>query len=146
MIIRKMTPEDTLQAAQIEALSITPPWSQQAFLDALKQDTLMLVAAEDEEGKLLGYVNMYLAFEEGEITNVATHPAFRGQRIARRLMEETIRRAGEKGVERIVLEVRASNAAAIHLYETCGFRELGIRRNFYEQPREDARIMELRIC
>ena len=144
MIIRPMKEEDVPQAAAIEAASITPPWSEAGFLSALGEDTQMLVA---EEGtKVLGYVNMYISFEEAEITNVATDPAQRGQGIAWALMQESMTQAKERGVERIVLEVRASNTPAIRLYEKCGFRELGIRKNFYEQPREDARIMECKLC
>ena len=144
LIIRTMTAEDARACAVIEGRSITPPWSEQGFLDALSQETQMLVA--EEAGQVLGYVNMYISFEEGEITNVAVDPQARGRHVADALMRRTIEEAKKRGVERIILEVRAGNVPAIALYHKCGFQEIGIRKNFYEQPVEDARIMELTIC
>lgn len=146
MLIRTMTAEDIPAVCEIEKKSICPPWSYQAFWDALHQDTLMMIAQDQDSSGILGYIVMYISFEEGEITNVAVDPEKRKGGIGSGLMKEFLLHAREKGVERIVLEVRKSNVPAIGLYRKTGFEELGIRRNFYEQPKEDALIMELKLC
>ena len=81
---------------------------------------------------------------EGEITNVAVHPDFRGQGIARQMMKHVLQDSLIKGMTAFTLEVRAGNQPAIALYERFGFRTEGIRQAFYEDPVEDALIMWLR--
>ena len=111
-----------------------------AFLDSLcLPDTIFLVA--EESGVIQGYIGMYLAADEGEITNVAVNPACRRRGIGEGLLTEMKKRAADHKIARIVLEVRVSNEGAIRLYEKQGFSSVGIRRGFYEFPREDARIM-----
>ena len=83
-------------------------------------------------------------FEDGEISNVAVHPASRGRGISRRMLEVLMREAFDEGVTSFTLEVRAGNAPAICLYESFGFRTEGIRPRFYEDPVEDGLVMWLR--
>ena len=131
MIIRPMEPEDADSVAQIEKDSFTQPWSRQGFLDAMRlPENIMLVAQED--GEILGYQCTYVSFDEGELTNIAV-----GAHLIRCLQEK----AKESGVERIVLEARVTNEAAISLYQKMGFVNLGIRKNLYEHPVEDGVIM-----
>lgn len=138
--IRTMCPADVAAVAEIEARSFSQPWSRQGFMDALGLDgTLFLVA--EEEGKVLGYIGMYSAFEEGEITNVAVDAPERCRGIGGMLLAEAQKTAGQRGLSRIVLEVRVSNESAIQLYERCGFVKQGVRRGFYDFPKEDAYIM-----
>jgi ribosomal-protein-alanine N-acetyltransferase len=84
---------------------------------------------------------MYISCDEGEIVNVAVLPQARRMGVGDALMEESSRRASLKNVQQIVLEVRVSNEAAIRLYEKHGYVRCGIRRGFYELPKEDAYIM-----
>ena len=79
--------------------------------------------------------------DEGYITNVAVSPACRRQGIGRALIEELKKRAAQSGLSFVTLEARASNAPAIALYEGAGFRQVGVRRNFYTAPAEDAVLM-----
>ena len=131
-IIRSMTAEDAAKVASLEAEIFSQPWSENAFLDSLcLPDTIFLVA--EESGVIQGYIGMYLAADEGEITNVAVNPACRRRGIGEGLLTEMKKRAADHKSARIVLEVR--------LYEKQGFSSVGIRRGFYEFPREDARIM-----
>ncbi len=88
---------------------------------------------------------MYCSFEEGEITNVAVAPEEQGGGIGRRMMEFHIKQAKAKGIQRAILEVRISNGNAIRLYEALGFCNSGIRKGFYELPREDGVVMSLDI-
>lgn len=138
--IRLMEPEDVPQAAKLEAEIFSDPWSTQGFLDSLKlSHTIFLVACET--GKVVGYTGMYLSVDEGEIVNVAVAPEARRKGIGDALMREALARAAGRGIRKLALEVRYSNEAAIRLYEKHGFVRCGIRRGFYELPREDAYIM-----
>ena len=92
---------------------------------------------------MAGYIGMYLSLGEGEITNVAVAPEFRRRGIADALLTEIKREAAECGVTSLVLEVRVSNQNAICLYEKHGFVSCGVRKGFYEQPKEDAFLMIL---
>ncbi len=140
--IRRMQQQDVVQAAALEAQIFSLPWSEQAFSDALKLTHTVFLVAE-EGGRVAGYIGMYLSLEEGEITNVAVAPEFRRRGIADALLTEIKREAAECGVTSLVLEVRVSNQNAIRLYEKHGFVSCGVRKGFYEQPKEDAFLMIL---
>lgn len=142
MLIREMKEEDLSQVAEIERSCFTRPWSEQGFRDSIALDYTSFLVAEEKE-QIAGYIGMYVSFEEGEITNVAVAPDEQGRGIGQSLVQKIIEIGREKNLERIILEVRMSNASAIHVYEKQGFEDAGIRKNFYEKPKEDARIM---IC
>lgn len=140
MIIRTMQKGDVAAVAALEAQIFSMPWSAAGFADTLlREDVIFLVAYEQDE--LLGYVGIYCTLDEGEITNVAVAPAARRRGIARALLTELKQQLACRNVARIVLEVRVSNEPAIRLYEKLGFSMLGVRKNFYEKPTEDAYIM-----
>lgn len=140
MRIQRMTQEQVSQVARLEKQVFSRPWSEQGFLDTLSMDNVIFLTAMEEE-RLAGYCGVYLSAEEGEITNVAVAPEYRRRGIGRRLVEELIRQGQAEGVSRFFLEVRTSNAGAIALYRELGFSEAGVRKNFYEFPREDALVM-----
>lgn len=135
-----MTTEDVPAVAAIEKDCFSEPWSEQGFLDGMDNSTIFLVA--EDEGEIVGYIGMYVMPPEGEITNVAVAKEARGSGTGAALVEAMQQRAAEHGVERIVLEVRVSNDPAIHVYEKRGFTTIGVRKNFYRLPTEDAGIME----
>ena len=140
MIIRTMQKGDVAAVAALEAQIFSMPWSAAGFADTLpREDVIFLVAYEQDE--LLGYVGIYYTLDEGEITNVAVAPAARRRGIARALLTELKQQLACRNVTQIVLEVRVSNEPAIRLYEQMGFSVLGVRKNFYEKPAEDAYIM-----
>lgn len=136
-----MTEKDVPTVALIERDCFSEPWSEQGFLDGMANSTVFL-AAEDDRGNVVGYIGMYLMKPEGEITNVAVAKEVRGRGIGAALVAVMQQWAEEHGIERIVLEVRVSNAPAIHVYEKKGFITIGVRKNFYRLPTEDAGIME----
>lgn len=154
MEIRNMIAEDIPQVAEIEKNSFSQPWSVKGFADALElPDTIFLVAEESVANScgdtcrvVLGYIGMYVSLDESEITNVAVGKAVRRMGTGRRLVRAAKEAAREQGVRRIVLEVRVSNTSAVALYEEEGFCKLGVRRDLYEFPREDAYIMEVVLC
>lgn len=140
MQIRKMTSSDVEQVVKIEEDTFSIPWSARSFLDTLERlDTIYLVA--EDEGAILGYCGLWQSFEEGEIPNVAVAKEARRQGIGRKMLETLFQYGKEAGVEAFTLEVRESNQPAIHLYESLGFESVGIRKGFYEKPKENAVIM-----
>lgn len=139
-MVRAMRSGDVPAVAELEAQIFSQPWSAQGFLDALAlPDTVFLVA--EEEHRILGYIGMYLSIDEGEITNVAVAPDARRRGVGQELLLQIKREAKQRAVGRLVLEVRTSNEGAIALYEKNGFSVAGVRKGFYERPKEDAYIM-----
>ena len=140
--VREMVQADVEGVAQIEREAFSQPWSEQGFLDALKQKNAVFLIAECE-GQLVGYCGLYYAADEGEITNVAVKESFRRRNIADKIISEIVKTARQKKIAAIYLEVRESNVPARRLYEKHGFISSGIRKNFYRNPQEHAVVM---IC
>lgn len=141
LYFRYMQKQDLLAVEAIEVAVFSRPWSKQAFLQAMQQDTLFIVAIE--QNIVVGYCGMYCSFEEGEITNVAVLPQKHHQGIGRSMMKYLLAEAQRRGISRIILEVRISNQNAIDLYKSLGFENCGIRKSFYEMPKEDGMVMVL---
>ncbi len=140
MQIRPMTLNDCPQVAEIEAASFSRPWS----LDAFKNTVIMpnyryLVVEEDQE--ILGFCALIFVMDEGEIPNVCVKESARGKGIGRIMMEALIKEAEKLNLSVLYLEVRESNEPARRLYRSVGFFESGMRKNFYEQPQENAVLM-----
>ncbi len=118
------------------------PWSYGAFYNEIVENsdkTLYLVALAD--GKVIGYMGVWMILDEGQITNVAVDPEYRRRHIAESLIEEMVRRTAEEGVTSWTLEARVDNEPAIRLYEKMGFHGEGIRPKYYEYDGTDALIM-----
>lgn len=138
--IRELRSEDVETLAGIESRSFSMPWSKQDFENLLSHDyCFYLVAVVD--GKVVGCCGFTNLCNEGNIDNVVVDEAYRGKGVGYAMLSELIRCGEQDGVEAFTLEVRVSNAPAIHLYEKLGFRSEGIRPGFYEKPTEDALIM-----
>ena len=138
--VREMQIDDLEKVMKIENESFSIPWTETGFFTFLiRDDTLFLVAEEDEN--ILGYIGMVCVPEDGDITNVAVDEKCRNKGIGKLLVGGMIERSAKRGVKNIFLEVRVSNAPAIHLYESFGFENVGVRKNYYEEPKEDAYIM-----
>jgi ribosomal-protein-alanine N-acetyltransferase len=142
--IRGMTERDLDRVLTIERLSFTAPWSRRSFENLLRRDDTSLWAAVADDA-VVGYAVVWYVAGEAELGNLAVAPEWRRRGLGARLLEFAVERAGERGVERIYLEVRVSNAAARELYEKHGFDQVGIRRRYYRSPVEDARVMCLEL-
>ena len=129
---------DTL--AEIEKACFHTPWSADMLREELGKG-IFLVAEQD--GAVAGYVGCQTVLDEGYITNVAVSPDCRRQGIGRALVGALASHARGQGLSFVTLEVRASNAPALALYEGAGFRRVGVRKNFYTAPVEDAVLMTL---
>ena len=130
--------------AEIEALEkrcFSLPWTWDMLLGQLPDDSHEFLATVDEEGKLLGYVGMMTVLDEGYISNVAVDPAYRRQGIADLLLRELLDRAVLRELSFVTLEAREHNEPAIALYRKHGFAPVGLRKNYYEAPAENAVLM-----
>ena len=140
VIVRPMTEEDLPQVETIEQESFSMPWSLDAFRSTIaREDTIYMVACEEDE--IVGYCGMYVSFDEGEIPNVAVKSTSRNRGTGEKMLAVLLECTAARGVSSVFLEVRESNGAARRLYGKLGFQEAGIRKNFYEKPREHAVIM-----
>lgn len=128
----------------IEEACFFHPWSLAALEGELAQSDARIVCALYGE-KVAAYGSMRMVLEEASIGNIACLPDFRGQGAGGLVLDALIARAKESGLERMLLEVRPSNTAAIALYRGRGFVELGYRKGFYRDPTEDALMMELTL-
>lgn len=144
-LIRKMQEKDLDEVCRIEEETFSIPWTKEAMAASLKnEDNVYLVA--EYNGKIAGYCGMWGIAGEGQINNVAVDKCYRGKGIAFRMMKAFIEEARKKNLTEFTLEVRESNLAAIRLYEKSGFKKEGVRKDFYDSPKENAIIMWLRIC
>lgn len=140
--IREMTETDLSWVMPIEEASFSVPWSEKSYRDFLQRDdTVFLAAIDKKEDIPVGFCALLLSLDEADVLNVAVDKARRGEGIAKRMFEELMRQADEKGILRIFLEVRESNEPAIRLYRGAGFEQVGNRKNYYDKPRENALLM-----
>ncbi|MBR4286201.1 MAG: ribosomal protein S18-alanine N-acetyltransferase [Clostridia bacterium] len=143
IIIEKMGENYLSQIAELEKTCFSTPWSENALREELaNQFSRFFVALCD--GQIAGYIGAHNVVGEVYITNVAVFPQFRRQGIAEALIKKLMDLSQTENAEFITLEVRKSNIGAINLYTKMGFKEVGSRKNFYENPREDALLMTYR--
>ena len=140
MIIEKMTSEHVSQIAQLEKNCFHDPWSERSIASELGNDlSLWMVALEGD--RVVGYVGSQTVLGWTDMMNIAVHPDCRRKGIGEALVDALETRLKENGSTCLTLEVRASNEPAKALYSKLGFLEVGRRKNYYRNPREDALIM-----
>lgn len=141
VLVRDMYLSDLEAVMRIESSSFPTPWSRAAFQSELMENNFAAYLVLDFHGRVVSYGGMWLILDEAHVTNVAVHPDFRGYHLGERMMDGLMERARQLGALRMTLEVRRSNLVAQSLYQKLGFIQLGVRRNYYSDPREDAFIM-----
>lgn len=139
--IEKMTLDDLDRILEIEVLSYKTPWSRRAFTSEITENSYAHYFVSRHEGEIVGYVGMWVILDESHITNIAVDPAYRRQRVGKRMLEAMFDKAKEYGATRMTLEVRASNIGAQDLYRKLGFADRGLRKSYYADTNEDAIIM-----
>lgn len=140
MEITTMTAAHVAQIAEIETLCFSDPWSENSIASELDNRLSHWLVALDG-GTVSGYIGSQSVLDTADIMNVAVHPDYRRQGIGEKLMLALTEQLRENGILFLMLEVRQSNAPAIALYEKLGFLQVGLRRNYYRNPKEDALIM-----
>ncbi len=139
IIYEQMNASHVSQIAALEKQCFSDPWSERSVASELDNPlSLWLVAREGD--RVVGYIGSQSVLGEADMMNLAVSPEVRREGIARTLVTKLIQALSEKNVHALTLEVRASNAPAIALYDLLGFRQVGNRRGYYEKPKEDARI------
>lgn len=140
MTFREMLVEDLDQVVDIEQNLFSVPWTKEGFLTYLmKKDTMFFVVEEKE--RILGYCSMMTVLDEGDILNVAVRSDRQEEGIGQFLVDSMLRMAEMQGIRLVHLEVRQGNGTARRLYQRLGFKEDGLRRDYYENPVENAVLM-----
>lgn len=125
----------------VENLSFTIPWSKESFIEEVTNNQFAIYIVAIEQGVVIGYIGMWKIFDEGHITNIAVHPEFRNNGVGSGLLTELLEIAKIQGINALTLEVRKGNTTARSLYERFGFKEAGVRKQYYADNKEDAIIM-----
>lgn len=125
---------------EVSKLSLKEAWSIESIKNELSNNLAKYIVALHND-KVIGFVGMWILFDEGDITNVAVHPDYRKKGIGNLLIESLISLCRELNIKSLTLEVRESNTPAKNLYKKHGFKEEGLRKNFYSNPKENAIIM-----
>ena len=148
MNIRKATENDIDALLILERQCITPPWTEGALLSEIyNNDTVFLVSERQDEdaGQIAGFAVLRLIGEDAELFQIVADLNYRREGIATHLLNQVIKDAKNTGVTRLFLEVRVSNDAAIALYERFGFTSISLRKLYFIEPIEDARVMMLEV-
>lgn len=144
MRIRRVMPEDIPAVTALERECFSVPWSEKGFLAELDSGDAWFSVCEDGD-RIIGFAVLHCFGEEAELFNIAVAADARRKGVGDALMQDVFRGARKKDVRRILLEVRISNVPAIAMYAKYGFTLLGVRKNYYDAPKEDALIMEATV-
>ncbi|KMZ52810.1 ribosomal protein S18-alanine N-acetyltransferase [Dorea sp. D27] len=142
--VRQIEESDIEKIAALEQQIFPDGWSHEAVRDTYRQDNSVLFGAFDS-GKLIGYLIVYYVLDEGEIARIAVEKGSRRQGAAGHMLLKLENFCEEKGITKLMLEVRESNEAAAAFYKDYGFEEDGIRKGYYADPAEDAVLMSRRL-
>ncbi len=149
VFIRKATLDDIAIIRKLERESESAAhWGEReygALFAAEAPRRIALVAAEEVDAQILGFVIARCADDEWEIENVVVAPEQRRRGLGSELVRELVQEAGRSGATAVLLEVRESNAAARRLYEKIGFTQIGRRPDYYRNPPEDALLLRISI-
>lgn len=144
IIIRDIDKNDAARLFEINVESFSKPWS----LEAMKKESKNKLASykvAEIDGQIVAYAGFWLIMDEAEITNVVVAKDFRGNKISKLLMNELINEASKRGAVAMSLEVRSKNEIAKNLYMKLGFKVDGMRKNYYNNPKDDCFIMTLKL-
>ena len=140
-VIRNAREEDLDALEELERACFSVPWTREQLRGELPDERHEFLLAAAEGSGVLGYIGMMAVLDEGYISNVAVAPDARRRGIGRALVREMLRRASDRKLSFVTLEVREHNESAIALYAGEGFVPVGRRRGYYERPKEDALLM-----
>ena len=133
---------DVQHAAEMTAIErecFTLPWSEEQCRAAFRQKAFAAFGLGNDSG-LAAYISIYHTLDELEILNLAVLPHERRRGHGRRILGVVLRLARKMAINKILLEVRVGNKPAICLYESCGFKRVGVRKKYYTDTGEDALI------
>jgi len=143
IFIRKMTLEDVPFVVELDQKSFSLPWPERSFRFELTDNPASRCWVANLDGKVVGMIVVWLIVDEAHIATIATHPDFRRQGVAKRLLAHALRNMIDEGARSSFLEVRESNTPAQEMYRKFGYVEMGRRRRYYKDNDEDAILMNL---
>lgn len=142
MTFERLTSSDDLDGIlALDEVCFNRPWTRADYERELADPARCFIFVARVEGRIVGYCSFWRIFDEAHINNFAVHPDWRRRGIGRALLTHSLAEAAAVGAPKTTLEVRASNAPAIALYEGGGFARAGFRRAYYTHPVEDALIL-----
>lgn len=138
-----MEEKDLDLVLEIEKLSFSNPWRLTTFIGEIGNYPISIpfVIVHRPKKRVIGYIILWFIQEEVQLSNFAIHPDHRRRGLGETVLRHVLDKIKAQGAREIFLEVRPSNTAAIRLYDKLGFQILGVRRNYYHFPAEDALIM-----
>ena len=145
VLIRSAAPEDVDAVAAIEASSFSNPWHPKTFRSLVAEGRVRALVAEDPAGEIVGYAVVWWVLDQGELANLAVMERYRGMGVGSALLDRVLADARAGEVESLFLEVRMSNEPAQALYLSRGFAQVAVRKDYYKNPREDARVLLKRL-
>ena len=143
LVIRKMTVEDIPAVIALDQISFNLPWPERSFRFELTENEASRSWVAEVDGRIVDMIVNWLLVDEVHVATIATHPDFRRQGIAKKLLTHTLRYMSGEGAITSFLEVRESNAAAREMYRKFGYEETGRRKGYYKDNNEDAILMTL---
>lgn len=142
MTFARVTTSDGLDGVlALDEICFHRPWTRAEYERELADPGRCFLYVAVEHGATIAYCSFWRIFDEIHLNNFAVHPSWRQRGIGRALLAHVLADAERLGAPKATLEVRASNTAAIALYEAGGFRRAGLRRGYYTHPVEDALIL-----
>ena len=139
--IKPMRLEDIGSVLEIEQMSFPTPWPRDAYYHELRENRLACYLVAREFHRIVGYAGMWVILDEAHVTTIAVDPVHRRRRFGERILVALIDEAMKRGARWVTLEVRKSNLGAQTLYRKYGFKDIGIRKAYYSDNREDAIVM-----
>ena len=143
--LRRMQMDELPEVMEVERRAFAHPWSAELLRRELTHDWSTILLAL-EGGRVVGFVIFWVVVDEIHVLNVAVDPVHRRRGIARILLAELLDRGRANGLSMATLEVRRSNEAALALYAGLGFRNVGVRKGYYVEEREDAIVMTMDLA
>lgn len=143
--IRYMVEDDIKDVLKVEENCFATPWTRIAFINELSNNKFAHYLVLEYNQEIIGYCGIWVIIDEAQITNLAIHSHYRGQRLGKQLLSHSIEFIRMLGAQKLSLEVRASNDVAQNLYRKMGFQAGGIRKNYYTDNQEDALVMWVKL-
>lgn len=143
--VRLMEAGDVERVVAIEGASFSSAWQPDTFRTLLHRPGAELWVLDSVDDGVIGYSVLWCILDQGELANMAIADGHRGRGLGALLLGRMLDVARDRNVASVYLEVRASNEAAVGLYERFGFVHIGVRKGYYRKPREDALVMLARL-
>lgn len=140
--IRQMKIDDVSEVMEVNTGRFSSQWTKEIYeQELIENDFAHYFVMTTEKDKVIGYVGMWIIFDDAQITNIAVHPDFRGMKIGEKMFGFALAFAFQQGAQMLSLEVRPSNTVAKNMYRKFGLEEGAIRKNYYPDNGEDALVM-----